>query len=165
MSAFKQNRGFTLLEVLLAIVLVSTASVIFAVNMDTILEKDPLAELERSFIVAQTEGRMMAFENRRSLELSWDEKANRFVLVDQSVVSSYKVEGLEDKDVALEVTFFFQEPTFKGDSFDKPTWYEVESVVFFADATSAQFKVLLKEGSRERELIIEPFTGFVSQSS
>jgi len=160
-----QKRGFTLLEVLLAIVLVGTASVIFAVNMDTILEKDPLAELERSFIVAQTEGRMMAFEDRRSLELSWDEKANRFVLVDQSVVSSYRVEGLEDKEVALGVTFFFHEPTFKGDSFDKPTWFEVESVVFFADATSAHFKVLLKEGTRVRELIIEPFTGFVIQSS
>jgi prepilin-type N-terminal cleavage/methylation domain-containing protein len=165
MSAVNQMRGFTLLEVLLAIVLVGSASVIFAVNMDSILEKDPLAELERSFVLAQTEGRMMAFEDRQSLELSWDDKANRFVLVDQSVVSSYEVEGLEDKDVDLEVSFFFQEPSYRGDSFDKPSWYEVESVVFFADATSAQFKVLLKEGVRERELVIEPFTGFVSQRS
>jgi len=159
------RRGFTLLEVLLAIVLVGTAWVVFAVNMNTVFEKDPMAELESSFVLAQTEGRMLAFEDRRSLELEWDEKANRFVLVDQAVVSSYPVEGLEDKDIKLKVTFFFQEPTYKGESLENPSWYEVESVVFYSDATSAPFKVLLEDGTRKRELIIEPFTGFVSQRS
>lgn len=165
MSYAINRRGFTLLEILLAIVLVGTAWVIFAVNMDTILDKDPLAELESSFILAQTEGRMLAFEDRRALELIWDEKALRFVLLDEAVVSSYPIEGVEGKKVKLKVTFYLQEPLYKGEPFDNPSWYEVESVVFFSDATSAPFKVVLEEGTRKRELLIEPFTGFVSQRS
>lgn len=165
MSKDLKGRGFTLLEVLLAIVLVGTAWVIFAVNMDSILDKDPLAELERSFVLAQTEGRMRAFEDRESLELVWDAKADRFILLNRAVVSSYAVKGIEGREVELKVTFYFQEPTYKGDSFDNPSWFEVESVFFYADATSAPFKVLLEEGSRKRELIIEPFTGFVTQRS
>ena len=159
------KRGFTLLEVLLAVVLVGSAWVIFAVNMDTILDKDPLAELESSFVLAQTEGRMLAFEDRQSLELSWDPKGKRFVLVDRAVVSSYEVDGLEGKDVELKVTFYFQAPTYKGESFDDPTWYEVESVILYPDATSAPFKVVLSAGTRKRELVVEPFTGFFSQRS
>lgn len=165
MSPKKHQRGFTLLEVLLAIVLVGTAWAVFAFNIDSVLDKDPLHELERSFVLAQTEGRMLAFEKRKPMELAWDEKGNRFVLLEQSVVSSYPVKGLTDKETKLQVTFFFQEAGYKGDSFDDPGWYEVPGVVFYADATSALFKVLLEEGDRSRELVIEPFTGFVSQSS
>ena len=159
------KRGFTLLEVLLAIVLVGSAWVIFAVNMDSLLDKDPLAELESSFVLAQTEGRMLAFEDRRSLELSWDEKAKRFVLVDREVVSSYEVDGLEEEAVELKVTFYFQQPRYKGESFDDPDWYEVESVILYPDATSAPFRVVLEEGDRKRELVVEPFTGFFSERS
>jgi prepilin-type N-terminal cleavage/methylation domain-containing protein len=165
MSHTKHKRGFTLLEVLLAVVLVGTAWAVFAFNIDTLLDKDPLQELERSFVRAQTEGRMLAFEKRLPLELSWDKKGNRFVLVDQAVVSSYAIEGLDKEKVDMEVTFYFQAPSYKGDSFDNPTWYEVEGVVFYSDATSAPYKVLLQAGDRKRELVIEPFTGFVSQSS
>ena len=165
MSIAFSRRGFTLLEILLAVVLVGTAWVVFAVNMDTLLDKNPLAELESTFVLAQTEGRMLAFEDRRNLELTWDEKANRFVLVADSVVSSYPIEGLEDMEVKLKATFYFKEPVYKGESFDNPDWYEVESVVFYSDATSAPFKVLLEDGTHRRELIIEPFTGFVSERS
>ena len=85
-------------EVLLAIVLVGTAWVIFAVNMESVLDKDPLAELESAFVLAQTEGRMMAFEDRESLELTWDEKAKRFVLLRSAVVATYEVDGLDHVD-------------------------------------------------------------------
>lgn len=161
------KRGFTLLEVLLAIVLVGTAWAIFAFNMDTVLDKDPLAELESSFVLAQTEGRMIAFEERESVELSWDDKANRFVLLRSAVIGSYAVEGLEGKEeeIELEVTFFFQQPRYKGESFENPDWFEVESIVLYPDATSALFKVVLQEGSRRRELTVEPFTGFFSERS
>ena len=161
------KRGFTLLEVLLAIVLVGTAWAVFAFNIDSMLDKDPLAELESSFVLAQTEGRMIAFEDRESVELTWDEKGNRFVLVRSSVIGNYLVDGLEgkEKEVDLKVTFFFQEPSYKGESFDDPGWFEVESVVLYPDATSAPFKVVLAEGNRSRELIIEPFTGFFSEKT
>jgi hypothetical protein len=67
--------------------------------------------------------------------------------------------------VELKVTFYFQAPAYKGESFDDPTWYEVESVVLYPDATSAPFKVVLSDGTRKRELVVEPFTGFFSQRS
>ena len=159
------KRGFTLLEVLLAIVLVGSAWVIFAVNMDSLLDKDPLAELESSFVLAQTEGRMFAFEDRRALELAWDVKENRFVLIATAVVSSYPIEGIDLETVKLKATFYLQEPLYKGDSFENPSWYEVDSVILYGDATSAPFKVVLEAGSRTRELMIEPFTGFISRSS
>ncbi len=159
------KRGFTLLEVLLAIVLVGSAWVIFAVNMDSLLDKDPLAELESSFVLAQTEGRMLAFEKRRALELAWDMKENRFVLIQNAVISSYPIEGVDLEKVKLKVTFFLQEPSYKGDSFENPAWFEVDSVMLYGDATSAPFKVILEDGTRTRELVIEPFTGFISASS
>ena len=165
MSHTMNKRGFTLLEVLLAIVLVGSAWVIFAVNMDTLLDKDPLAELESSFVLAQTEGRMRAFEDRESLELTWDQKARRFVLLRGEVIASYEVDGFEevDKELDMKVSFFFQEPRYKGESFDDPDWFLAESVVLYPDATSAAFKVLLEVGDRERELVVEPFTGFFSE--
>ncbi|MCB1123546.1 MAG: prepilin-type N-terminal cleavage/methylation domain-containing protein [Verrucomicrobiae bacterium] len=165
MSWKKHRQGFTLLEVLLAIVLIGTAWAVFAFNIDSLMDKDPLHELERSFVHAQTEGRMLAFEKRKRMELAWDEKGNRFVLLDQSVVSSFPVEGLVDEETKLKVTFYFQEASYKGDSFEDIGWYEVPSVMFYGDATSAPFKVVLEHGDRSRELMIEPFTGFVSQSS
>ena len=165
MTVPMHKRGFTLLEVLLAIVLVGTAWVIFAVNMESVLDKDPLAELESAFVLAQTEGRMMAFEDRESLELTWDEKAKRFVLLRSAVVATYEVDGLEglEREVELEVSFFFQEARYKGESFENPDWFEVDSIILYPDATSALFKVELQEGSRTREIIVEPFTGFFSQ--
>jgi prepilin-type N-terminal cleavage/methylation domain-containing protein len=165
MSQDVKRRGFTLLEVLLAIVLVGSAWIIFAVNMGTLLDKDPITELESSFVLAQTEGRMLAFEHRRSIELVWDVKESQFVLIDQAVVSAYPIEGIDLDQFKLKVTFFMQEPTYKGDSFKNPSWYEVDSVLLYSDATSAPFKVILEDGKQARELIIEPFTGFVSRSS
>lgn len=161
------KRGFTLLEVLLALVLVGTAWAIFAFSFDSMLDKDPLAELEGSFVLAQTDGRMMAFGDRIPVELTWDDKDNRFVLVTSQVVASYPVDGLEDQseEVDLEVTFYFQQPSYKGESFDDPDWFEVESIVLYPDATSAAFKVELEEGNRKRELVVEPFTGFFSERS
>lgn len=165
MSHTMNKRGFTLLEVLLAIVLVGTAWVIFAVNMESLLDKDPLAELESSFVLAQTEGRMMAFEDRESIELTWDEKARRFVLLRSEVVATYEVDGFEDVDEGpdMEVSFFFQQPRYKGESFENPDWFVAESVILYPDATSAAFKVQLVAGDRERELVVEPFTGFFSE--
>ncbi len=145
--------------------LVGTAWVIFAVNMETLLDKDPLSELESSFVLAQTEGRMMAFEDRESIELTWDEKARRFVLLRSDVVATYEVDGFEDVDegVDMEVSFFFQEPRYKGESFENPDWFVADSVILYPDATSAAFKVQLIVGDRERELVVEPFTGFFSE--
>ena len=167
MSGPMNKRGFTLLEVLLAIVLVGTAWAIFAFNMDTVLYKDPLAELESSFVLAQTEGRMIAFEDRESVELSWDDKAKRFVLLRSAVIGSYAVEGLEGEagEIDLQATFFLQEPRYKGESFENPDWFEVESIVLYPDATSTLFKVVLEEGNRKREITVEPFTGFFSERS
>ena len=160
-----QKRGFTLLEVLLTIVLIGSVWVIFAVNMGTLLDKDAMTELESSFVLAQTEGRMLAFENRQSLEMMWDVKSSQFVLMAPAIVSSYPIEDIDLEQFKLKATFFMQEPTYKGESFSNPSWYEVDSVMLYSDATSAPFKVRLEDGKRTRELIIEPFTGFVKQSS
>ncbi|MBH54439.1 MAG: hypothetical protein CMI18_08845 [Opitutaceae bacterium] len=165
MTNASTRRGFTLLEILLVLVIAGTVWMVFAVNMEGILDKDPMREMERSFTVAQVDGRMIAFENKQSLELAWDENASRFVLVGDSVISSYPIEGLEEQDLKLKATFYFQVPTFKGELFEKPEWYEVESVVFYSDASSAAYKVRLEVGAQNRELIIEPFTGFVSERS
>lgn len=167
MTDLKDRGGFTLLEVLLAIVLVGTAWAVFAFNVNTVLDKDPLAELESSFTMAQTDGRMLAFENRNNIELSWDEKANRFVLLRNSVIASYEIDGLEDLDeeIELNATFYFQEPIYKGESFSNPEWFEVESIMLYPDASSALFKVILEEGDRKREIVVEPFTGFFSERS
>lgn len=151
------------MEVLLAIVLVGSAWVVFAVNMGSVLDKNPLSELESSFVRAQTEGRMLAFEDRVPHRLTWDAKANRFVLLAQAVVATYPVDIALGEGIKLKATFYFQLPLYKGESFDEPSWYEVDSVVFYGDATSAPFKVLLEDGKRKRELIVEPFTGFISQ--
>jgi prepilin-type N-terminal cleavage/methylation domain-containing protein len=160
-----KKRGFTLLEVLLTIVLIGSVWVIFAVNMGTLLDKDSITELESAFVLAQTEGRMLALEKRQSLEMIWNAKESQFVLMDQAIVSSYAIEGIDPEQFKLKATFFMQEPTYKGESFEDPSWYEVESVILYSDATSAPFKVVLEDGLRTRELIIEPFTGFVRKSS
>lgn len=165
MSSGMYKRGFTLLEVLLTIVLIGSVWVIFAVNMGTLLDKDPMTELESSFVLAQTEGRMLAFEKRRSVEMIWDVKGSQFVLMDPEVVSSYPIEEIDLEQFKLKATFFMQEPTYKGESFSDPSWYEVDSVMLYSDATSAPFRVILEGGERTRELIIEPFTGFVTRSS
>ena len=161
----KGARGFTLLEVLLAMVLISGVAVVFILNVDAILEPDPILELERSFKLAQSEGRMMAVKDRRTLRLLWDKEAKRFVLLDQAVVSSYPIKGLRGKALKLDATFYLQEVMTKGDSFERFSWYEVDSISIYPDATSPLFKVTLVDGSGKIELEIEPFTGFVSKRS
>ena len=137
MDSAVNRRGFTILEILLAIMLIGAMAAISVSNLVGIFEKNPMAEMKNTFIVAQTDGRIRAFENKRNLELAWDENANRFVLVGDSVISSYPIEGLEEQDLKLKATFYFQVPIFKGDSFENPEWYEVESVLLYSDATSA----------------------------
>lgn len=157
--------GFTLLEVLLVIVLIGGATVIFTLNVDTVIGPRPMAELEKAFQRAQSEGRWMAVEDRRTYRLVWDKEGRRFVLLDQAVVSSYPIEGLEGTPLKLNATFYHQVALTKGASFQDPSWYQADSISLYPDATSPPFKVRLEDGSRQLELEVEPFTGFILKRS
>ena len=161
----KTAGGFTLLEVLLVIVLIGGATVLFVLNVDTILNPQPMAELEKAFQRAQSEGRWMALEDRKTYRLVWDDEGQRFVLLDQTVVSSYPIEGLEGSPLKLHASFFYPEVMTKGSSFEDLSWYEAGSVNLYPDATSPPFMVRLNDGVGLLELEVEPFTGFISKRS
>ena len=157
--------GFTLLEVLLVLVLIGGATVLFVLNADKVIEPRPMAELEKAFQRAQSEGRWRAVEDRKTYRLVWDKEGQRFVLLDRAVVSNYPIEGLEGKPSKMNATFFYQVPLTKGASFQDSSWYQADSINLFPNATSPPFKVRLEAGSRQLELEVEPFTGFITKRS
>ncbi len=157
------NKGFTLFEVLMVVFLLGAIAVATAVNFESLFVKDPLFECEDAFQVALGEGRMLSFENKISLEFTWDEDGRRFVLIDDTVVRSYEVEGLEDKK--LKAVFYIREALQKGSSFDDARWLEIESVTLYGDATVTPFKLVISMDGRERVFVVEPFSGQVLTSS
>jgi len=160
MHGHHSRRGVTLLELLLVLVIISLIGSAFVASSLMMFRTPLLDRVENLLVSAQQESRLMAVENRQVYRLVWDERGNRFALLDTQVVQDFVLEGdLEGEKISI--SFWQPSAQEAGQGIDDLQWHEVESMTLYPDGTAAPTKVLMQVNDLELTLEFEAFSGLV----
>lgn len=155
-------RGFTLLEILMAIALIGVATTLFVVSMQSLGRTAPEDDLEAAFWRTMAEARTQALTSRRPVEVHFDPEARAFVLHgvngDQSIAAPTGKTADGDK---LEIVFAEElaSNNFTLVRGELVTTRPVAGIKVFPDGTCQAFTVEFKLGDKKRSLKIDPWTG------
>ncbi len=157
----RRDRGFTLLEMLLAIALLAVAASVFLVSVESLGRSSPADEFEGAFWRATAQARELAMASRRTVELRWDEEARSFVLEGGGREARVGV-ATEEAPESFGATF--SEEVAANDFIlvrgELVTRRAVAAVRFFPDGTCQAFAVELAFGEKSRRrVIVDPWTG------
>lgn len=159
-----RNRGFTLIEILLVIALIGLFSVLFVVNLESLMRQSDSDSVETAFWQATREARTRALVERHTQTVRFDEKAEAFVVEEGGGVNT-RVFAISKDDwspeTKLEVAFQKSLPASQYSLVQGRLveLREVASVEFYPDGTCTPFTVAMTVGSSEHSIEIDPWTG------
>jgi general secretion pathway protein H len=139
-SATGEPRGFTLIEVLLALALIGLLSWIF-VGGSTALLADQGTSPDDQFWKACGLARKAALTSQHDVLLSYDPKARGFVLDDNGSRTTIAIKGAAD-DLAID----FHPPATEG------------AATFYTDGTCTAFRAQIRTKGDAHLLAIDPWT-------
>ncbi len=155
-SATGEPAGFTLIEILLALALITLIGTIFISGTNSLLA-DKSSSPDDQFWKACSEARKEALEEQRSVLLSFDQKARNFVLNDGARQKTLPVTGPDDLAIDLHPV--------KSDSSSSiliaGTLVETQpmaAATFYDDGTCTPFRVQIRTNSGAHMLAIDPWT-------
>lgn len=155
--------GFTILEILLVLFLISMIGTIFVVNIDTALRNQEEATVEAAFWEASREARIQALYSRRPVTLTYEPEASTFHLTSGgAALNSFSAAGVTSQGDPITVQFVQERASnevtlIRGRLVD--TW-PIEQVIFYPDGSCTSFWVELNFGSQQtRQIRIDPWTG------
>ncbi len=150
------RRGFTLLEVLLALAVIALLATVLVGGSATLL-RDRSASIDDVFWKACQAARKTAVKTGNPFYLSYDDKTKAFVVDDGSRPQSFPIPSTA-KDVAIN---FLQA---SGDQSEvliggvAVATGDAPPVIFFPDGTCTPFKVQIMEAGSPHILSIDPWT-------
>ncbi len=155
-SGTGDRRGFTLVEILLALALVGLLSWIF-IGGSTALLNSKAPSPDEQFWKVCASARKQALEGQRSVILSYDPKVRSFLLTDGASPRAVPVQGPDD------LVIDFHPPPSEGSSSTLigGTLVETEpmgSVTFYSDGTCTPFRAQFRSGGGAHLLAIDPWT-------
>jgi general secretion pathway protein H len=150
-----EARGFTLLEILLALALIALLATVF-VGASSALLSDKPRSLDDQFWKLCATARQSALESQRDLLVGFDGKTRSFVLNDGGAIRTIPVTGPPD----LVVEFF---PADRDASTMLIGGMVVQTspipnVTFYADGTCTPFRVQLRTSGGAHVLDLDPWT-------
>lgn len=149
-------RGFTLLEILLALAVIG----LLAAALTTVswhLLGDNAKTPEDTFWDASREARKIALKNERETLLSYDEKEKDFVVTDGTVTKTFALPPIRDLTVDFLAAAQGRNGAvlIGGELVDTHT---IPSVSFYSDGTCQPFRVQFRSGGPAHVLSIDPWT-------
>jgi prepilin-type N-terminal cleavage/methylation domain-containing protein len=156
-SATGEPRGFTLVEILLALALIGLLSWIF-VGGSTALLADQGTSPDEQFWKACGLARKAALTSQHDVLLSYDPKAKGFVLDDDGSKTTIAVKGAAD-DLAID----FHPPASDGGSLVLVGGTVVDTTpmgaaTFYTDGTCTNFRAQIRTKGDAHILAIDPWT-------
>lgn len=155
------TRGFSLIELLLALAIMGLASSLIIMSSDSVFRgvgERPIPDLLQD---AVREARYHAGKKKESIQLRFDEENASFVISANSASELSRIPtGYDPEETSLEVNFYGILPS-RGDGFPEIASAErilVDHVIFAPDRTSTPFEVEIRvenESSRHR---FDPFS-------
>lgn len=141
------QKGFTIIEVLLALALMALVAGLFAVNFDVLLTSIGEKRPEKILHSAICEARYQALKEHTPMYLSFDEQSHSLVIfkdtIDKAIVAMPLKEGIR-------VNFELIPPLmYKGGGFKEGTHSakKEDQIAFYPDGSSQPVIVTLEEGS------------------
>lgn len=157
----RRKRGFTLIEMLLAVALVAILSTMFVLNLKSLLRDGELETLEREYWRAVESARSGAVFNQKVHFIEWDAEGQRFLVKSAGSVEEFEVDLSAMGDPEIEV--FFEEVApensyvlIAGELVAKR---EIATVGFYPDGTCSPYTVSLKVDEFETVFQMDPWTG------
>jgi general secretion pathway protein H len=154
-SATGDARGFTLLEILLALALIALLATVF-VGASSALLADRPRSLDDQFWKLCGEARRSALEHQHDLEVSFDPRTRSFVLSDGTSARSIPVTGPADLAVDFLAADREASTILIGGTLIQTT--PLPAVTFYADGTCTPFRVQFRANGAAHTLELDPWT-------
>lgn len=154
--------GFSLLELVITIALIVLLSSIFVWNIDSVLRKGEIEQLENEFWDALTEAKQRAVFEGQPYALSWDGESRSFWLVSGEARKQFEVDTEafgESVEIGVAFREMFAENGYKLIGGRLVVDREIEKVFFYPDGTCTPFTVDLTIAGYATEIKIDPWTG------
>ncbi|MEI7551665.1 MAG: GspH/FimT family pseudopilin [Verrucomicrobiota bacterium] len=149
------RRGFTLLEILLALALIALLSGVLISGSAQLLANRPTTP-EEVFWAAVQQARAAALKTEREVRLSFDPKDQNFVLDDGAARQVLPVPPTRDLTVDLLAAQASRGSVLiGGDVVDTQT---IPYATFYTDGTCTPFRVQFRTGGAARLLTLDPWT-------
>ncbi len=155
-SATGERRGFTVIEILLALALAVLIGTIFVSGTNSLLASRGTSPDEQ-FWKACAQARKEALEEQRSVVMSYDPKTRGFILNDGAQTTAVPVTGPDD----LVIDFHPAQSEGSSSSLIGGVLVETQplaAVTFYSDGTCTPFRVQLRTGMGAHVLAIDPWT-------
>jgi general secretion pathway protein H len=150
------RRGFTLVEILLALALIGLLSWIFVGGSAALLSEKNTSPDEQFWKVCAS-ARKEALEGQRSVILTYDTKARGFILFDGTLKRPVPVTGPDD----MVIDFHPADTNSSSSILIGGTLVETEplaSVTFYSDGTCTPFRAQIRTSGGAHLLTIDPWT-------
>ncbi len=152
-----KRKGFTLLEVIIALSLIALLSTLFIANLDKMFSSLSAKNPENTLSEVLNRAANLAQSTGEEIKLSYDEESNSLVL--SAYVTDEPIEFYECSIEDMEITF---EPVYP-DIIDgsASTFYraeEVDCIRFFPDATSSRVRITMKYNDSEYAVVFDNFS-------
>lgn len=150
-----RHRGFTLLEILLAVALIGLLSATLISTSMHLVGDRPMTP-DEVFWQASREARQAALKTEHEQRLSFDAKETNFVLTDGVATQTFPVPPLRDLTVDfLPVRRDRNSVLIGGQLVDTQG---IPWVSFYSDGTCMPFRVQIRTGGSARYITIDPWT-------
>jgi general secretion pathway protein H len=154
-SATGDRRGFTLLEILLALALIALLATVFVGASSALLADQPRS-LDEQFWKVCANARKSALQSQHDLRLRYDDRTRSFILSDGDSARSTPVTGPADTMVD-----FFPSDQEASASLIGGTLVATNPmafVTFYADGTCTPFRVQFRANGGAHTLELDPWT-------
>jgi prepilin-type N-terminal cleavage/methylation domain-containing protein len=168
-----QARGFTLLEVLLAIAIIALIATVLIGGSARLLNDQPVS-VDDVFLKAVQEARKTALKSEHDIRLKFDKEKKQFLIVDGNAASVLAPDGYTKEEAPLktfpvfvpsgsDLTVEFLGASAKGGNVIMVGGVMIESqpipfVTFYSDGTCTAFRLQVMRNGAAHILSIDPWT-------
>jgi general secretion pathway protein H len=154
-SAIGDARGFTLLEILLALALIALLATVF-VGASSALLADKPRSLDDQFWKLCGEARKTALERQHDLQVSFDPKTRSFLLNDGESARTIPVTGPADLAIDFLAADRDASTILIGGTVIQTS--PLPAVTFYSDGTCTPFRVQFRANGAAHTLDLDPWT-------
>ncbi len=153
--------GFTLIEIILTVALLSLLTTMFVLNIASLLRDTQIRSLENEYWRAVDAARSSAVYKQKPYVVEWLPKENAFAVSASGTVERFELDTSEFGSIPVEVQFEEVSPEnslilVRGQLVMQR---EVATVTFFPDGTCTPYEVSLKIGDFQTRFKMDPWTG------
>jgi len=155
-SAIGEAKGFTVIEILLALALIALLGTIFVSGTSSLLAEHA-ASPDEQFWSACAKARRQALEGQRTVVMTFDARSRSFVLADAAGQRALPVAGPDD----LVIDFHPGQTGTGSSSLIGGVLVETQplaAVEFYGDGTCTPFRAQLRTGAGAHMLSVDPWT-------